>query len=184
MWSDLKKKGEVYDQRNAVVEACRLKPGMAVADVGAGTGMYSRLFAAKVGKQGRLYAVDIAANFVDHVVDSSRDAGLNNVVGVVCKVDSVTLPPESVDLVFICDTYHHFEYPHKTMQSIATALRPGGIVCLVDFERIEGVSSEWILGHVRAGKEVVRKEVEAAGFELLEELDLFKENYFLKFRKK
>ena len=101
-----------------------------------------------------------------------------------CAPDEAKLPPASVDLVFICDTYHHFEFPHKTMSSIAKALKPGGRVALLDFERVEGKSSDWILGHVRAGKEVFSKEIEEAGFELVEELDLFEENYFLVFRKK
>ena len=55
---------------------------------------------------------------------------------------------------------------------------------LIDFERIEGVSSDWILGHVRAGKKIVRQEIEDAGFEMVEEIDLFQDNYFLKFRRK
>jgi ubiquinone/menaquinone biosynthesis C-methylase UbiE len=156
---------------------------MAVADVGCGTGLYTRLFAAQVGAQGRVYAVDIAANFVEHAVQTSRQEGLNNVVGAVCKADSAELPTDSVDLVFICDTYHHFEYPQSTMQSIARALRPGGTLCVVDFERIEGVSSQWILEHVRAGKEVFRQEIESAGLEFVEEVKLLQDNYFLRFRK-
>lgn len=176
---------EVYDKRNEVIAACDVKDGMSIADVGAGTGLYTRLFAAQTGPKGRVFAVDIAAKFVDHVVASSREQKLNNVVGIVCKADSAELPEDSVDLVFICDTYHHFEFPQSTMKSIHSALRPGGIVCLVDFERIEGVSSDWILGHVRAGKETVQQEMEAAGFERIDEVKgLFKDNYFLKFRKR
>jgi predicted methyltransferase len=176
---------EIYDKRNELVAACGVKEGMAIADVGAGTGLYTRLFAAQAGPKGRVFAVDIAAKFVDHVVQSSREVKLNNVVGIVCKADSSELPENSVDLVFICDTYHHFEFPQSTMKSIHTALRPDGIVCLIDFERIEGVSSDWTLGHVRAGKEVVQKEMEEAGFERIEEVKgLFKDNYFLKFRKR
>lgn len=176
---------EVYDKRNEVIAACDVKEGMSIADVGAGTGLYTRLFAAQTGPKGRVFAVDIAAKFVDHVVASSREQKLNNVVGIVCKADSAELPEDSVDLVFICDTYHHFEFPQSTMKSIHSALRPGGIVCLVDFERIEGVSSDWILGHVRAGKETVQQEMEAAGFERIDEVKgLFKDNYFLKFRKR
>ena len=97
---------------------------------------------------------------------------------------SCQLPENSIDVVFLCDTYHHFEYPLKTMQSIRRALKPDGRVYLLDFERIEGVSSDWILGHVRAGREVFQAEIEEAGFELEKEFDLFEENYFLKFRKK
>lgn len=176
---------EIYDKRTEVLAACDVKEGLAIADVGAGTGLYTRLFAAKAGPKGRVFAVDIAAKFVDHVVASSREEKLNNVVGIVCKADSAELPENSVDLVFICDTYHHFEFPQSTMKSIHSALRPGGIICLIDFERIEGVSSDWILGHVRAGKETVQKEMEEAGFERIDEVKgLFKDNYFLKFRKR
>jgi len=175
---------EVYDNRELIVEKLDLQPGMAVADVGAGTGLFTRLIAPKVGAEGRVYAVDIAKTFVDHTVMSSHARGLKQVEGVVCTPDDSRRAPPSVDLVFICDTYHHFEFPHKTMLSIAAALKPGGRVALLDSERIEGVSSDWTMGHVRAGKEVFRKEIEDAGFELVEEFDLFKENYFLVFKKK
>lgn len=175
---------EVYDNRKLIVEKLALAPGMAVADVGAGTGLFTRLMAPKVGPEGKVYAVDIAKTFVDHTVMSSHARGLKQVEGIVCTPDDSKLAPASVDLVFICDTYHHFEFPHKTMVSIAKALKPGGRVALLDFERIEGVSSDWTMGHVRAGKDVFRKEIEDAGFELFEEFDLFKENYFLVFKKK
>jgi ubiquinone/menaquinone biosynthesis C-methylase UbiE len=175
---------EVYDKREEVISACEVTEGMAVADVGAGTGLYTRLLARKTGPQGRVFAVDIAPKFIDHITRQCREDKLSNVVGIVCKADSAALPPNSVDLVFICDTYHHFEFPQSTMKSICDALRPNGSLCVIDFERIEGVSSEWILGHVRAGKKTVRKEIEEAGFELVEEVKLFKDNYFLKFRKR
>jgi predicted methyltransferase len=69
------------------------------------------------------------------------------------------------------------------MQSIHRALRPGGQVVLIDFHRIEGVSSEWTLNHVRAGQEVFEQEIESAGFKKIEEKDFLKENYFVKFAK-
>jgi predicted methyltransferase len=174
---------EVYTQRNQVVELCKLEEGTAIADVGAGTGLYSRLFAKQVGGTGRVYAVDISKKFVDHVEATSRKAGLNNIVGVVCSSDSCDLSPHSVDAVFICDTYHHFEFPEKTMKSIYHALRPGGRLLLIDFVREKGRSSEWILNHVRAGEAVVRKEIESVGFQFVDEKDIFEENYFLQFRK-
>jgi predicted methyltransferase len=88
-----------------------------------------------------------------------------------------------VDLAFVCDTYHHFEFPQKTMASIHRALRPGGRVVVIDFHRIEGISSDWVMEHVRAGQEVFRKEIEAAGFRLVEEPKFLKENYCMIFQK-
>ncbi|MDP1559957.1 MAG: methyltransferase domain-containing protein [Pirellulaceae bacterium] len=175
---------EVYDQRNVIVAALDLKPGMVVADVGAGTGLFTRLIARQVGAEGRVYAVDIAPNFVYELVRDCRRQGFDNVIGVICDARQSTLPPNSVDLVYICDTYHHFEFPYSTLESIHTALREGGRMVVVDFEREEGVSSDWILNHVRAGKSVFRTEIEKAGFELVEEVDFLKDNYGLIFRKR
>ena len=175
---------EVYDNRETIVEKLNLKPGQAVADVGAGTGLFTRLIAPKVGEKGTVYAVDIAQRFVTHTLLSTRARGLKNVKGIVCEQDDAKLPENSVDVVFLCDTYHHFEFPAKTMASIHKALKPDGRLYLLDFERIEGTSSDWILNHVRAGREVFQSEIEKAGFELIEDFDLFEENYFLMFRKK
>lgn len=175
---------EAFDNREAIVKECKLKPGMVVADVGAGTGLFTRLFATEVGESGKVFAVDIAKEFVEHVELSARQAKLKNVVGVVCKPDSVELAEGSVDLVYLCDTYHHFEFPEKTMKSIHRALRPGGRVVLVDYRRIPGKSTEWVLGHVRAGQEVVEKEITACGFRRTREVEgLLKENYLVEFEK-
>lgn len=174
---------EVFANRDKIVALANVKPGMAVADVGAGTGLFTRLFAKEVGAEGKVFAVDIAKNFVKHIEKTTRERGINNVEGIVCTADSSNLPPDSVDLAFICDVYHHFEFPHKTMKSIHQALRPGGKLIVIDFHRIEGVSSDWILGHVRAGQEVFRKEIESAGFRLVEEPKLLKENYYMIFER-
>lgn len=173
---------EVFDKRQAIIKELKLQPGMTVADIGAGTGLFTRMLAPAVGKKGMVYAVDIAKSFVEHSVESAKQEGWSNVEGLVCEADDAKLSPGSVDLVFICATYHHFEYPSKTMASIRRALRPGGQVVVVDFERIEGKSREWLLKHVRAGKELVIKEIIDSGFELEEEVSMFKENYFLKFK--
>lgn len=63
---------DVFDRRQEVVQALGLKPGMAVADIGAGTGLYSRMFAAQVGEKGQVFAVDISEKFVNHVRETSR----------------------------------------------------------------------------------------------------------------
>jgi predicted methyltransferase len=173
-----------YDHRFQVIDAIGIKPGTAIADVGAGTGLFTRLFSPLVGPQGKVYSVDIAENFVKHIERQALADGLTNITGIVCQPDSANLPPASIDLAYICDAYHHFEFPQKTMRSIHQALRPGGEVILIDFRRIPGVSSDFVMGHVRAGQEVFAKEIIEAGFEQIEERkDLLKENYFLRFRK-
>ena len=176
---------EVYAKRDKIVAGCLLKPGMVVADVGTGTGLFTRLFAKEVGAGGQVFAVDIAPKFLEHVQAASRKAGLKNVTPVLCNPDSVDLPASSVDLAFVCDTYHHFEFPARTLASLYRTIRPGGRLVVVDFVRIPGKSSDWVLNHVRAGQEVVEKEITAAGFEKSAEVkELLKENYFVVFTKR
>jgi ubiquinone/menaquinone biosynthesis C-methylase UbiE len=176
---------EVFAHRARVAALLQLQPGMAVADVGAGTGLYTMLFAPKVGETGRVYGVDIAPKFVEHITKTAAERKLPQVVAQQCSERSVELPAASVDLVFVCDTYHHFEYPQATLASIRDALRPGGELLILDFIREPGVSREWILDHVRAGEAVVTQEVTAAGFELVrrEATPFLRENYVLRFRR-
>ena len=101
---------------------------------------------------------------------------------VVNTQQSTGLDPGSIDLVFICDTYHHFEYPQAMMSSVYQALRPGGEVIIIDFRRRAGVNSPWIMEHVREGKEGVVQEMAQAGFRLIETEDFMRSNYFLRFR--
>ena len=175
---------DAFDHRQQILAACQVREGMTVADIGAGTGLFTRLFARAVGPTGKVYAVDIAAPFVKHVEESAQKENLRNVQGVVCKPDSTELPAASIDLAYICDTYHHFEFPEKTMRSLYRALRPGGQIVLVDYRRIPGQSSEWTLSHIRAGQDVFEREIESCGFKKVEEQqNLLKESYFVRFEK-
>jgi ubiquinone/menaquinone biosynthesis C-methylase UbiE len=156
---------------------------MVVADIGAGTGLLTRLFAPAVGDKGKVYAVDIAQKFLDHVKKTCEEKGVKNVVTVRCTQTSVELPANSIDLAFICDTYHHFEFPYKTMASLHKALKPGGQLIVIDFHRIKGESTDWVMNHVRAGQEVFAKEIEESGFKQVEEKKFMKQSYFLRFEK-
>jgi len=174
---------EVFDRRFEILKALQVQPGMRVADVGAGTGLYTLLFAEAVGPTGRVYAVDISESFVEAIRARAAAEGLANVVPVVNRERSADLPPASVDLVFLADTYHHFEYPGSMLDSIHEALVAEGMLAIIDFRRVPGVSSRWILSHVRAGREQVIAEVEQAGFRLIDEPLKLRGDYFLRFRK-
>ena len=175
---------EIYHQREKILAAVGLKPGMVVADVGAGTGLFTLPFAKAVGETGKVYAVELARNFLKLIRTRAERASVPNIETVHCTERSVELPEASIDLAFICDVYHHFEYPQDSLKSLHRALKPGGEIVLIDFIRIEGKSSDWVLGHVRAGQEVFEAEIKAAGFEKVgEEKGLLEENYFVRFRK-
>jgi ubiquinone/menaquinone biosynthesis C-methylase UbiE len=176
---------EIYHQREKIVAAVGLKPGMKVADIGAGTGLFTVPFAKAVGTGGQVYAVEIARNFLTHIRARAVKAGATNVETVLCTDRSVELPEGSVDLAFICDVYHHFEFPQDSLASVHKALKPGGELVLIDFKRIPGESTDFVMGHVRAGQKVFEAEVTVAGFEKIDEVKgLLRENYFVRFRRK
>lgn len=178
---------EVFAKREEIAKAIGLKPGMAVADVGAGTGPFTRLFAEKVGEKGRVFAVDISRDFLKHIAAESKKLGQDQVETILGGQDGTNLKPGSVDVVYVCDVYHHFEEPEKMLASIHQALKPGGTFALVEFDRVEGQSSDFVLRHVRASKEEFIQEIEAAGFQLdksqADQQPKFKENFFAKFRR-
>jgi ubiquinone/menaquinone biosynthesis C-methylase UbiE len=174
---------EVYDQRHAIVAASQVRPGMSVADIGAGTGLFTRLFATAVEPGGTVYAIDLSGTFIDNILRTCREQGLSNVQGIVNTPTDIGLPANSIDLAFITDTYHHFEYPQQTLAAIHQALRSAGRMIIIDFRRDPRISSNWVMGHVRGDQAQVIKEVQASGFRLVEDKPLMQTSYFLEFAK-
>ena len=173
----------IYDKRSEILDAMSLKPGVDVADIGAGSGLFSRLIARRVAPGGTVYAVDIAKNMIDHITKTAHDENIANLKAVLGGPHSPKLVPNSVDVICIIDSYHHFEFPADMLQEINKALRPNGVLIVIDFKRIEGVSSDYILKMVRAGEGTFTDEFQNAGFKLMERRDdMFPENYLLKFK--
>ncbi len=176
---------EIYARRHDMVAASGVKPGMTVADVGAGTGFMAMLFAKEVGPAGRVIASDISKAFASAIAQRAKSEGVQNLTTVIGTQSETGLPPGSADIVFTSDVYHHFEQVAATLASIKRALKPGGRFIVVDFERIPGVTPQNTLDHVRAGKETVIEEVTAAGFRLREAVKSLglKTNYYLIFER-
>jgi predicted methyltransferase len=118
---------------------------------------------------------------VHNVERIAKQEGLHNLIGVIGTDRDTKLPPDSMDRVFVCDTYHHFEYPQTMLASIRKAMKADGQLIIVDFIKDPAVSSGWILQHVRADKATVIKEIERAGFQLTREESFLHSNYFLVF---
>lgn len=174
---------EIVERRGDIVDAIGLEDGMVVADIGAGTGLLTMEMAKDVGQRGMVFAVDIVPAFLERIRERARAEGLANVVVVRGEERATGLEPASLDLAFMCDTYHHIEYPEAYMRSLFRSLRPGAALVLVDMKRPEGQSSPAVLRHVRADKSTVIAEVEKAGFVFESETELLVENYYLYFRR-
>lgn len=176
---------ELYSARNDVVSALQLKSGERIADIGAGTGLYTVLFAQSVGEAGAVFAVDIEPRFLKLINQRTADLDFTNVTSVLGLDNSITLPDASTDVVFISDTYNYFEDPQALMRSVFKALKPGGRLFIVDFDLVDGEPRNENNQHVRVGKRALIMEVESIGFALDEEVSVpnLTASYMLRFRK-
>jgi ubiquinone/menaquinone biosynthesis C-methylase UbiE len=176
---------DVYAKRREVARAVGLHAGDAVADIGAGTGLFTELFAAEVGSKGTVYAVDIGPVFVKYISRQAKRHGLDRIIKTVLNTqDSAELPAGSIDVAFLCDTYHHFEHPAKMLASIHRALRPGGRLVVVDFD-LRKDSGDFVKRRARAAKEVYFGEIAAAGFQPVatKSAPKIKDNFYAEFRR-
>lgn len=176
---------ELYSSRMAVVDALGLQEGDIVADIGAGTGLYSLLFAERVGPGGHVFAIDIEPLFLDLINRRAEDGSVSNISALLGRNDSITLPPQSLDVVFIADTYHYFSDRKALMMSVNAALKPGGKLYIVDYELLPGAENAPERDHVAFGKAGVISEVQSLGFSSLgaSDIDGLSENYFIAFTK-
>jgi SAM-dependent methyltransferase len=176
---------EAYVRRHEIVAALGLTPGMAVADIGAGTGLFTRLVAEKAGAKGKVYAVEISPEFLAHISADAKKRGTKQIVTLQGNQETSNLPKGSIDLAFLSDVYHHLERPQRYLGSLREALKPDGRLVVVEFDRVEGRSSAFVLKHVRAGRDVFIAEIESAGFKRVTATKppALKENFLAAFEK-
>ena len=174
---------EVAVHRDEIVAALAIDPGAVVADVGAGTGLFTFDLAEAVGPSGHVYAVDITPSFLDLLRRRASERGASNVTVVQADPKNAHLEPNTIDLAFLCEVYHHLEYPRTYLGSIYEALRPGGRLVVVDFRRDPNTSPAWVLSHVRAGEATVIEEITSVGFRFEGRAPGLSQNYVLRFRK-
>jgi ubiquinone/menaquinone biosynthesis C-methylase UbiE len=116
-----------------LMKALKLKPGQAVADIGAGTGYYSRRLAQSVGPRGVVYAVEIQQEMLDILTNKMVAIGIHNVKPVLGTITDPKLGTETVDLILMVDVYHEFDHPREMVEAMVRALKPGGRMVFVEF---------------------------------------------------
>ena len=124
---------DTEEHTETLVEQLKLKPGETVADIGAGTGYFSRRLAIKVGVAGKVLAVDIQPEMLFLLTNRMAAVGITNVVPVLGSATDPKLPAASVDLVLMVDVYHEFDFPSEVMEALCRAVRPGGRVVFVEY---------------------------------------------------
>lgn len=172
-------KRDEYQKPHEVLAALQLKPGEAIADIGAGSGYFTLRLAAHVGDGGRVFAVDIDPEMIRHLNRRVRDAGVRNVQTVLADADDPLLPDDSIDRFVIVDTWHHIEKPVEYLARVKKMLKPGGQVVMIDFQK-----KELPLGppmEMKIAREDLVRQMEANGFRLAKEHTFLPYQYFLVF---
>lgn len=124
---------ESEERPNTLIRLLDIQPGAVIADIGAGTGYFSRRLARATGPEGVVLAVDLQPEMLTLLRDNMSAEGLDNVVPILGDVDDPKLLGQSVDLVLMVDVYHEFEFPHEMMTRIVRALSPKGVVAFVEY---------------------------------------------------
>jgi ubiquinone/menaquinone biosynthesis C-methylase UbiE len=169
-----------WQKPEELVAALKLRAGQCVADLGAGTGYLSRFLSAAVGPAGCVLAVDPEPNLVAHLRERAEREGSTNLVPVLASPDNPRLPPDLVDVVVVLDTYHHIDGRVAYFRRLRPVLRAPGRVAVIDWQkRPLPVGPE--MEHKLAREQVVR-EMEAAGYRLVEEPSILPYQYFLIFQ--
>ncbi|MGH9255752.1 MAG: class I SAM-dependent methyltransferase [Vicinamibacterales bacterium] len=154
-----------------LVELLQLKPGMTIADVGAGFGAWTTAFSKWTGPSGRVYSSDIGQKQLAFLRETATGEGLTNVTVLEGAERSTNLPANCCDAILIRDAYHHLTQPNDVLRSVAASLKPGGRFAVIDFpprpnsEVPAGVPAS--RGGHGVPPDVVIQEVKAAGLTMV-----------------
>ena len=161
---------EMEEAPAKAIAALDLKPGMVVADIGAGSGYYTSRMSKSVGSTGRVYATDIQPGMIELLNRRVANEGLGNVTTVLGGEDDPKLPLQSLDLAIMVDVYHELQAPQVFLRRLREAFKPGGRLVLLEFRK-EDPRVPILEVHKMSVAEV-KAELEAEGFVLDEVIDV------------
>jgi len=161
-------------QVDRVVEALKISPGQKVADLGSGSGLFSRPIARQAGEKGIVYAIDIDPELLKHVEKSAQENKLNNIRTVLAAEDDPKIP-EPVNLIIIIDTLHHIKNQATYLKNLRRYLQPSGRIAVIDFNRT------WPPGHeeMKYSLDDLDGWMRSAGFSRIEKHDFLDNNFFV-----
>jgi predicted methyltransferase len=169
-----------WQRPNELIAALAIRPGMRVADVGAGTGFFLRYLSDAVGPTGRVVAVEVETNLVSHMKNRAKDEGLSNVDVVLTPLDRLSLPGRAVDILLLVDAYHHIDRRIEYFRAAADTLAPSGRVVIVDWKPGDQPRGPRDEDH-KIAPDVVEREMTAAGYQLLAAPDILPYQFVLVF---
>jgi len=168
-----------WQKPEEVIQSLDLQPGDVIADIGAGDGYFTRLFAKAVGPGGQALGLEVSSWKVKSMQRDAEKLGLDHYKGILVETDDPGFELRSVDVVFLCNAYHHLSNRVDYFKKVSGGLKKDGRVVIVDF-----YNKRMAVGpppsHTLA-KEVVLEEMKSAGYQLLEERDFLEYQYYLEF---
>lgn len=173
---------EAWQKPDQVMDALRVAEGTTVADLGAGGGWFTMRLARRVGRFGRVYAVDVQRLMIEAIERRVEREGLNNVTAILGEYDDPKLPPDArTDAVLIVDAFHEMEDPVRLLTNVARRLKPHGRIGIIDYR--EGDGGPGPDAAERVPPSVVISQASAAGLRLIEQQKFLPYQYFLIFGK-
>ena len=170
------------ERPDLVLEAMELKAGDTVADIGCGSGFFTRRLAQAVGPSGTVYGVDIQPEMLEHLKERCAAEGITNVVPVLGGENDPRLPEGELDWILLVDTYHEFQDPQPMLRAMRDALAPGGKIALVEY-RLLGDTAAHIKEEHRMSPRQVLKEWNPAGFQLVDIIESLPSQHLFIFEK-
>ena len=170
-----------WQKPDEVVKALELKNGDFVADIGAGTGYFSRRLALAVAPAGKVYAVDIASDILGYLQERAARENLHNIVTVLSHPDDPLLPANSLDLAFFCDTTHHIEQRVNFYRKLLPAVKAHGRLAIIDYPP-DSPHAPHKPDQLVPRSQVI-SEAEQAGFKFVRDFKFLPYHYFLIFEK-
>ena len=182
IWSSSTARNETRPEAQTSIEALNLKPGLTVADLGSGSGYFTRRFIEAVTETGKVYAVDVEPEMLKYTEESIVHMHRPYTAEfILARPDNPKLPYESIDLLFVCNTYHHLDERTKYFSDTKSSLKPGGRVAIIDFYHDERSGELGFPKQHLVPRETVIAELTEAGYRLVREHTFLPRQYFLEF---
>ena len=171
-----------YQKPEEVITALHITPGMTIADIGAGSGYFTRRFARTVGKTGKVVAVDVEQKMLDFNRAELTKLGLmKNTELFLAKPDDPLLPENQIDLIFFCNVYHHLEHHAAYATKLKPALTDSGRIVIIDYYPDDRSGTLGFPKHHLISRETVIQQMNQGGFRLSKEHTILPRQYFLEF---
>ncbi len=162
-----------------ILEQLHVREGQVIADIGSGGGYFTLAFAARAGRRGRVYAVDVKKKYLEFIRRQADEAGLGNITFVLAGESRLDLPEAGLDLVFARNVFHHLPAPANYFADLKKYMKRGGRVAIIEHKK-KGFGFVSLFGH-HTSRETIVRDMETAGYSKAKSFDFLLDQTFTQF---